>query len=281
MARLDGKVAIVTGATSGIGRRIAELFVAEGAHVALAGRRAELGGEIAAGLGEAATFIATDVAEEPQVEALVRATLDKWQHIDCLVNNAGGPGPTGGIETLPIEGVRAAFRVLFDGVLLGMKHVAPVMKRQGAGSIINIGSVAAHQAGYSSSMVYSGAKAAMIHFSRCVAMELGESGVRVNCISPGAIATGILPKALGLPTEQAEAKVGQIAEMFAAMQPIRRAGLPDDIARCALYLAGDEAGFINGADFVVDGGLIAGRQWTPQQEGIKAMRAALGAPAGE
>lgn len=277
MSRLAGKVAIVTGATSGIGKRIAEVFAAEGASVALAGRREAEGRAAAAAIGEAAIFVRTDVAREDDVRALVAATLDKWGRIDCLVNNAGGPAPTGSIEDLPIAGVDAAMAVLFNGVLLGMKHVAPIMKRQGSGAIINIASVAAHQAGYSSSVVYSAAKAAVVHLTRCVAMELGESGVRVNSLSPGAIATGIFAKAMGMATDEAEKTSARVAELFADRQPIKRAGLPEDIAQCALFLASDAAGFVNGRDLVVDGGLIGGRQWTPQQQGIAAMREALGA----
>ena len=277
MSRLVGKVAIVTGATSGIGKRIAEVFAAEGAAVALAGRREDEGRAAAAAIGEAAIFVRTDVAREDDVRALVAATLDKWGRIDCLVNNAGGPAPTGGIESLPIAGVDAAMAGLFNGVLLGMKHVAPIMKRQGSGAIINIASVAAHQAGYSSSVVYSAAKAAVVHLTRCVAMELGESGVRVNSLSPGAIATGIFAKAMGMATGEAEKTSARVAELFVGRQPIKRAGLPDDIAQCALFLASDAAGFVNGRDFVVDGGLIGGRQWTPQQQAISAMRDALGA----
>lgn len=276
MSRLAGKVAIVTGATSGIGKRIAEVFAAEGASVALAGRREAVGRAAAAAIGEAAIFVRTDVAREDDVRALVAATLDKWGRIDCLVNNAGCPAPGGSIEDLPIAGVDAAMAVLFNGVLLGMKHVAPIMKRQGSGAIINIASVAAHQAGYSSP-VYSAAKAAVVHLTRCVAMELGESGVRVNSLSPGAIATGIFAKAMGMATDEAEKTSARVAELFADRQPIKRAGLPEDIAQCALFLASDAASFVNGRDLVVDGGLIGGRQWTPQQQGIAAMRDALGA----
>ncbi len=277
MGRLEGQVAIVTGATSGIGKRIAEIFAEEGAKVALAGRREAEGKAAAEAIGEGALFVRTDVAREAQVQALVAATLEAWGRIDCLVNNAGGPAPRGGIESLAIEGVDAAMAVLFNGVLLGLKHVAPVMKRQGSGSIINIGSIAAHLAGFSTSTVYSAAKAAVVHFTRCVAMELGESGVRVNSISPGAIATGIFAKALGLPIAEAEKTAPKMREFFAIAQPIKRSGMPEDIARCALYLASDESSFVNGIDIVIDGGLIGGRHWTPQQQALEAMRQAVGA----
>jgi NAD(P)-dependent dehydrogenase (short-subunit alcohol dehydrogenase family) len=149
------------------------------------------------------------------------------------------------------------------------------MCAQGSGSIINTGSVAGMLAGYSSSLVYSAAKAAVIHLTRLVAMELGESNVRVNCISPGGIATGIFGKAMGLPTDQAEKSAELMKQVLADHQPIRRAGIADDIARAAVFLASDESTFINGHNLVVDGGLTGGRLWSVQQEGLKALRQAL------
>ena len=126
-------------------------------------------------------------------------------------------------------------------------------------------------------MIYSAAKAAVIHLTRCVAMQLGESNVRVNAISPGGIATGIFGKALGLAAEQAEQSAEAMKARLAQMQPIPRAGLPDDIARAALFLASDDSSFVNGHDLVVDGGVIGGRLWTPHQQGVAQMREALGA----
>jgi len=276
MARLQGKVAIVTGGTSGIGKRTAERFAEEGAKVVIAARREAEGNAVAETIGDAARFVRTDVAREADVEAMIGTAVDSFGRLDILFNNAGCPAPTGGIEGIALDGTEAALSVLFGGVMLGMKHAAPVMKRQGAGSIINNGSIAGHQAGWSSSMIYGAAKAAVIHLSRCVAMELGESGVRVNSISPGAIATGIFGKALGLDTEAAEETAKVMETAFAQVQPIRRAGLPDDIANAAIFLASDEASFVNGTDLVVDGGMIGGRHWSVAQEGYKAMRAAFG-----
>src|SRR6185312_13222279 len=169
-----------------------------------------------------------------------------------------------------------AMATLVRSVMLGMKHAAPHMKRQGSGSIINNGSIAGRLAGFSSSMVYGAAKAAVIHFTKCVAMELGESGVRVNSISPGAIATGIIGKALGLPTEAAEKTPAMMQEVYKTAQPIPRAGLTDDIAHAAVFLASDESGFINGHDLVVDGAITGGRNWTQQQQqGYVALRKAF------
>ena len=276
MNRLQDKVCIITGATSGIGRKTAEFFAAEGALVILAGRRSELGQRIVADLGPGCDFQRADVTDEGQIKALVDFAVQKHGRIDCLFNNAGGPAPVGGIETIPVEGFDAAIAVLLRSVMLGMKHVAPVMQAQGAGSIINNGSVAAHRAGLSSSMIYSAAKAAVVHLTRCVAMQLGENGVRVNSISPGGIATGIFGKAAGLPDDQAEQTADIVKSALAGMQPIARAGRADDIALAAVFLASDESSFVNGHDLVVDGGLIGGQRWSAQQASLAAMRSAFG-----
>src|SRR6266699_3724417 len=198
MGKLDGKITIVTGATSGIGRRTVEIFAKEGAKGLATGRREELGRTLEATLGkDKCVFVKADATQEADVKAMIDACVSKWGRLDCLFNNAGGPAPVGGIETVPVEGFDAAMATLVRSVMLGMKHAAPVMMRQGAGSIINNGSIAGRLAGFSSSVVYGAAKAAVIHLTKCVAMELGESGIRVNSISPGAIATGIFGKALG------------------------------------------------------------------------------------
>jgi NAD(P)-dependent dehydrogenase (short-subunit alcohol dehydrogenase family) len=276
MGRLQDKVCIVTGATSGIGKRTAEVFAAEGAKLVIAGRREEQGHAVARSIGARCDFVRTDVTQEAQVKALIDFTTARHGRIDCLFNNAGGPAPVGGIEGIPVEGFDAAIAVLLGSVVLGMKHVAPIMMRQRAGSIINNGSIAGTRAGYSSSLIYSAAKAGVIHLSKCVAMQLGEHNVRVNSISPGGIATGIFGKALGLSIEKAEQTAEAIKAGLAGMQPIPRAGLTDDIASAAVFLASDESTFVNGHDLVVDGGVVGGRLWTPQQEALKGLRGAFG-----
>jgi NAD(P)-dependent dehydrogenase (short-subunit alcohol dehydrogenase family) len=125
-------------------------------------------------------------------------------------------------------------------------------------------------------MIYSAAKAAVVHLTRCVAMQLGERNIRVNSVSPGGVATGIFGKALGLPTDKAEATAEAVKAGLAKMQPIPRAGLPDDIARAAVFLASDDSSFVNGHDLVVDGGVIGGRLWSVHQQGLQSMRDAFG-----
>jgi NAD(P)-dependent dehydrogenase (short-subunit alcohol dehydrogenase family) len=280
MARLSGKVAVITGATSGIGLRTAEIFVAEGARIVIAGRRAPEGEALANRLGPDCVFRRTDVTLEEHMHALIALAVEKFGKIDCLFNNAGGPAQTGGIEGLDVERFDAAMATLVRSVMLGMKHAAPHMKRQGFGSIINNGSVAGRLAGFSSSVVYGAAKAAVIHLTKCVAMELGESGVRVNSISPGLIATGIFGKALGLSVDAAEQTAAAMREAAKTAQPIPRAGLPDDIAHAAVFLASDESSFVNGHDLVVDGAITGGRNWTQQQQGLAALRKAFEQGAG-
>jgi NAD(P)-dependent dehydrogenase (short-subunit alcohol dehydrogenase family) len=280
MGLLTGKIAIVTGATSGIGRRTVERFVEEGAKVLFCGRRAELGTSLEKSLGsERARFTQADVTQEADVERLIALCLKTWGRIDCLFNNAGGPAPRGGIESIPVDGFDAAMATLVRSVMLGMKHAAPVMVKQGSGSIINNGSVAAVRAGLSSSMIYSAAKAAVVHLSNCVAMQLGEQNVRVNCISPGGIATGIFGKAFGLSSEAAEKTVESLKTGLAKLQPIQRAGITDDIANAAVFLASDQSSFVNGHNLVVDGGLVGGRMWSVQQASLAGMKQAFGVDA--
>ena len=153
MGRLDGKVAVITGATSGIGLRTAEIFVAEGAKIVIAGRRAPEGEALAKKLGANCIFRQTDVMVDEQIRALIELSVEKFGRIDCLFNNAGGPAQTGGIEGLDAARFDAAMVTLVRSVMLGMKYAAPHMRKQGSGSIINNGSIAGRLAGYSTSLV--------------------------------------------------------------------------------------------------------------------------------
>lgn len=274
--RLEGKVTIVTGGASGIGRATVELFVREGARVVIADIQDDKGQRLAEELGAHACYQHTDVTEEADVEAAVQRAAATFGRLDCMFNNAGFPGFWGGIETVRVDNFETTMRILVLGVVLGMKHAAPVMKRQGSGSIINTGSVAGLSTGLGDH-IYSAAKAAVIHLTRSVAMELGEANVRVNCICPGGIATPIFGKQFGLPIPAADQTVEQVEQLFATLQPIARAGLPEDIARAALYLASDAASFVNGHALVVDGGLIAGERWSSWEATIDHLGRVLGA----
>jgi len=275
MGKLDGKVAVITGGASGIGHATVRLFVEAGCRVVIADVQDDRGKGLADELGKAVAYLHTDVSEERDVREAIAHAVDRFGRLDCLFNNAGLGGVTGPIEQIPVDGYDRTMGVLLRGVFLGMKHAAPIMKRQGAGSIINTASVAGLQAGYGPH-VYSAAKAAVIHLTRSVAMELGESGIRVNCICPGGIATPIFGEAVGVSGAAADAVAEKMKTLLAARQPIRRAGLPDDIARAALWLASDDAGFVTGHALTVDGGLTGGRLWSVVQEGRQQLRAALG-----
>ena len=277
MGMVDGKVGIITGATSGIGARTAELFVEEGAKVVFTGRRKAEGEALAKKLGANARFVQADATLEADWKRVIAETGKAFGgRLDYLFNNAGGPAPTGSITSVSVEGFDAAMALLVRSVMLGMKHAAPTMMKQRSGSIVNNGSIAGHQAGYSTSMIYGAAKAAVNHLSRLVGMELGEYNVRVNSVSPGPIATGILAKALGMETAKAENATAKIAEIYAKASPIPRSGYPDDIAQCVLWLASDRSTYVNATDIVVDGGVLGGRNFTQHHEGLKHVRAALG-----
>jgi NAD(P)-dependent dehydrogenase (short-subunit alcohol dehydrogenase family) len=275
MARLPGKVALITGGASGIGEATVRLFVAEGASVAIADIQDDRGRRLAGELGDRATYVHADVSREADVSAAIAETAKRFGRLDCLFNNAGYGGVAGSIAEIPVAGFDETIGVLLRGVFLGMKHAAPVMKRQGSGSIISTASVAGLRAG-NSGHVYCAAKAAVIHLTHSVALELGESGVRVNCICPGGIATPIFGKALGLSADQADGTVPLMKGVLEQLQPIQRAGLPEDIAHAALWLASDDSTFVNGHALVVDGGLIGGRRWSEAQQRRAMLRATLG-----
>jgi NAD(P)-dependent dehydrogenase (short-subunit alcohol dehydrogenase family) len=279
MGVLDGKVAVVAGGTSGIGARIAERFVEEGALVTIASPFAEEGEALAAKLGARARFQRADVADEAEVKVLVEGAVERFGRLDCMVNNAGIAGRFGPIATLDMAQYERTLAVVLRGVVLGTKHAAAAMLRQGSGSIVNTGSIAGSRAGYGP-YDYCAAKAAVIHFTRCVAMELGEKGVRANSISPGGIVTPIFAKALNLPPEEVGQTFAPLESALAKWHPIPRAGRPDDIAAAALFLASDAASFVNGHDLVVDGGLIAGRTWAAQRAATAELVAALKPGAG-
>jgi len=281
MSVLNAKVAIVTGASSGIGACIAQLFVSEGAKVVIAARRESEGNAVAARLGPAASFVRTDVACEQDVKKMIARALAQHGRLDILVNNAGIPGHMVGIAETDVEHFDAVMAVHVRGAMLAMKHAAPAILRQGKGSIVNIASVSGYRAGFSAHS-YSAAKAALLHLTRSVAVELGEKGIRVNSISPGPIVTGIFGKAGGLTSSQADQTADKVRSIFAKFQPtwqpVPRPGLPEDVARATLFLASDAAGFINGQDLPVDGGIIAGRPFSVGLADRRALAEALGAP---
>lgn len=275
MGRLSGKVAAITGGASGIGRGTVELFVREGASVVIADLTDDKGERLAEELGPQAAYLRTDVGEERDIEALVAHAIETFGRLDCMFNNAGFAGVAGSITEIAVDEFDATMRVLLRGVFLGIKHAARVMRQQQSGSIISTASVAGLDTSFGPH-VYDTAKAAVIHLTKSVAKELGESNVRVNCICPGFIATPIFGKSHGLASQVADQTVEPVKEWLAQVQPIPRAGVPQDIANAALWLASDESTFVSGHALVVDGALLAGRRWSDRQKFREEMRAALG-----
>ncbi len=259
MAELDGKVAVITGGASGIGERSVRLFAEEGARVVIADMQVERGQALAKELGDVAVFAEVEVRQEAQVKAAVDLAVSRWGRLDCIFNNAGFGGVLGPVEDTPVDEFDMTYDVLVKGVFLGMKYAAPVMKKQKSGSIINTGSIAGLHSGYSPH-AYAGAKSAVIHMSKSVAMELGEHNIRVNAICPGFIATPLAANSVG----KSDDLVDRVKPMFEKSQAIPRAGIPDDIAQMACWLAGNRSTFVTGQAMVVDGGLTNGLKWEDQ-----------------
>ena len=257
--RLAGKVTIVTGATSGIGAATARCFIEQGAYVILAGRSQEKGSQLAQELGERASFQQADVMSEADIAALVDTAVQRFGRLDCLFNNAGAPTP-GKLDEVSEEQFAYAMRLLLGSVVFGIKHAARIMKPQGSGCIINNSSVAAHRYAQGS-ILYSAAKAGVSHYTRLAGVELGPFGIRVNAISPGAIATpffwGGSTRAATLSDEDNARKMAKLQGNLARSTPLPRAGYASDIAHAALFLASDEGSFVNCHDLVVDGGRIS------------------------
>ena len=264
MAELDGKVAVITGGASGIGEASVRLFVEEGARVVIADMQRERGESLAAELGDATRFVQVEVRQEDQVKGAIDTATNEWGRLDCIFNNAGFGGVLGPIEDIPAEEFDMSFDVLVKGVFLGMKHAIPLMRKQGAGSIINTGSIAAITAGRGP-MVYAACKAAVVHLSKVTAMSVADDSIRVNAICPGYIATPLSTNTVGRPDSLIEGRI----EGMEHQQPIPRVGRPDDIAEMALYLASDRSSFITGQALVVDGGATTGVFWQDQKEVYK------------
>ncbi|HZZ70098.1 MAG TPA: glucose 1-dehydrogenase [Phenylobacterium sp.] len=255
--RLDGKVAVITGGVSGIGLGAVELFVAEGAKVVAADIQDEKGRMLEQRFSGAVRYARCDVTVEGDIAAAVGLAQSEFGGLDVLFNNAGISDMMRSIADIQAETWSWIFDVLVRGPALGMKYAAPLMAARGGGSIVNTASIAGLQAGWGP-IAYSSAKAAVIHMSRCAAAQLSPQKIRVNAICPGLIATSIFGASLGLPREVADQMAARVAEHGAKVQPIPKAGVPEDIARAALYLASADSEFVTGTHLVVDGGITIG-----------------------
>src|SRR5580704_9553687 len=262
--RLEGKVALITGACSGIGLGTVELFLTEGASVVAADLQDEKGKILERRFPGRLAYAHCDVTQEADIAGACAKAKSEFGGLDVLFNNAGIPGLPGGVAEVEVAGWDSIFAILVRGPALGMHHALPLMLARGGGSIINTASIAGLQAGWGP-IAYSTAKAAVIHMSRCAAAELSPQGIRVNAICPGLIATSIFGTAIGMTRDAADQMAARVAENAAIAQPIKKPGLPEDIARAALYLASDDSAFVTGTHIVVDGGITFGSRyaWDP------------------
>lgn len=248
MGRLDGKVAVITGAAQGMGEAHARLFVEQGAKVVFTDINGEGGRALATELGDRAVFVQHDVAEIAGWEEVLAVAHEKYGPVDVLVNNAGIIGPVKSILEFTAEEFTAVFRVNELGVFLGMKAVLPDMIAKGAGSIVNISSIAGMLGTRASSnAAYCSTKFAVRGMSKLVAAQYGHAGVRVNSVHPGYILTPMMVAAT-------DENGGGAADAI----PLGRLARPDEVSRVVLFLASDESSFVSGAEHVVDGAMIAG-----------------------
>jgi NAD(P)-dependent dehydrogenase (short-subunit alcohol dehydrogenase family) len=241
---LSGKVAIVTGGASGIGRATAELFAHEGAKVVVADIAVEEGEALAAALGDAVAFQRTDVSDADEVQALVDFAVDKFDGLHVMFNNAGISSSFRRFLRDDLRDFNQVMAVNLFGVIIGTQRAARHMAEHGGGSIINTSSIGGLTGG-GPPISYRTSKAAIAQFSRMVATDVAEYGVRVNCIAPGHIATGITNYDLG-PTIELD-------------QPLQRRGTSQDVAEAVLFLASERSAQITGIVVPVDGGTVAGR----------------------
>jgi NAD(P)-dependent dehydrogenase (short-subunit alcohol dehydrogenase family) len=273
--RLSGKVAVITGAASGIGRGTVDLFVKEGAKVVAADIQDDKGARMEEEHGKAVRYIRCDVTREGDIKAAIDLGQKAFGRIDCLFNNAGSPGPLENAEIVTAEGFDSVMHLHVRAAMFGIKHTVPIMRAQGGGSIISTASIAGLQNGFGP-LLYSVAKASIVHMTKVAAAQLGPMNIRVNCICPGLIATPIFAKGLGLATQVADQTVAAVTEVGKTAQPIPKSGLPEDIAEAALYLASDGSRFVTGHALVVDGGLTVGPTGAAQAQVFAPFMQAMG-----
>jgi NAD(P)-dependent dehydrogenase (short-subunit alcohol dehydrogenase family) len=245
---MSTQVVLITGGLTGIGRAAAVAFAKKGAKVVVAGRRVEAGNSLVKelrSLGAEAEFINADVRKEEDNRAMVDKTVAKFGRLDVAVNNAATEGQVGPITDQTAESYAATFDTNVLGVLLSMKHEVRVMKQQRSGNIINISSTYGHR-GAAGASVYVGSKHAVEGITKSVALEVVDSGIRVNAVAPGPVDTGMLTRFTATPENKAA---------LVATVPMARLGLPEEQGDAIVFIASDEAAFITGHILNVDGGM--------------------------
>ncbi|WP_293677514.1 SDR family NAD(P)-dependent oxidoreductase [uncultured Phenylobacterium sp.] len=261
MYDLTGKVAVITGAASGMGRAAAILFASKGANVVLADLNTKGGEDVAAEAsagGARCVFQRTDVSEEADVEALIGRAISEFGKLDILFNNAGIGGAVGPLEDISVEDWDKTQDVCLRGVFLGIKHAIAPMRANGSGSIISTASIAGID-GFNGLHAYCAAKAGVVNLTRSASLQLACDFIRVNCIAPGGVSTPIV--------WNGSANKEMTEGFLINAQPMPQVGQPLDIANAALFLASDAASFITGHTLVVDGGATAGAVATASKRG--------------
>jgi len=257
--RLEGKVAAITGASSGFGAATARRFVAEGCKVVLGDIQEGPGAALAAELGAAARFTICDVTKEADIAKLVDLAVSEFGRLDVMFNNAGIVGAVGPIDTTPDAEWRATLDVLLNGVFYGMKHAARVMKPQQSGAIISMSSTAGIMGGLGPH-AYAACKHAVVGLTKNAGAELCRFGIRVNAIAPAGMATAMVANVI---TGDPQA-IEQAKNSLAASSPLlNRAGVAEDVANAALWLASDESGYTNGHVLTTDAGITTGSTAAP------------------
>ena len=247
MARLQGKVAVITGGARGMGAETAKLFAAEGASVVITDILTQEGEALAAQIGDKALFVRHDVRNEDEWQAVAAQAQARFGRIDVLVNNAAIVHFSA-IETLVKEDIERVLGINVVGTLLGIKTIGPVLKQQGKGAIINISSIDGLR-GCNGLSAYTASKWAVRGLTKSAALEYGPHGVRVNSIHPGGVDT-VMGNPLGRSVEEMSSDYTGV--------PLQRIGKPEEIAKASLFLASDEASYVAGAELSVDGGWCAG-----------------------
>jgi len=258
--RMSGKVAVVTGAASGIGLAIVEKFVAEGGLVLAADIQDAKGEALAARFKGSVVYRHCDVTDVAQIKAAVDEAVAAFGGLDVMVNNAGAGGSVAMVEDVEVGGYDWTMQLLLRSVVFGTKYAIPHLRARGGGAVLNTASAAAILVG-GTPFTYSVCKAAVVHFTKAAAVETAPDKIRVNALCPGVIATPIWGQFRPDSTpESADQMAAMMAHVGAGMQPYPKSGLPEDIADAALYLCSDEAKFVTGHALVVDGAITLGRQ---------------------
>lgn len=254
MNRLNGKVALITGGGGGIGAETARLFASEGARVVLADLQESVLKSVAQEIGDAASYIVTDVADEAQMKRAVDAAVDRHGRLDVLFANAGTEGRVVPLVDYSLADFQRVININVIGVFLGLKYAIPVMQKQGGGSIIITSSIAGLK-GFAGLSAYVTSKHGLVGLMRSAVLEAGDTGVRINTIHPSPIETRMMRS---IEEGASPGHGGDVKKQFQASIPAGRYGMPSEVAQTALFLASDDSRFCTGGRYSVDGGMSAG-----------------------